>query len=395
MSRHVVARKPRILIVDDMPTNLKLLANALLADYEVIVAPHGAKALQFAATGELDLILLDVMMPEMDGYEVCRRLKEDPNTREIPVIFITSMEDESSETLGLQLGAVDYVIKPFNINIVRLRIKNQLELRQHRRHLEELVAQRTAELEKTRAAAEAGNRAKQEFLMVVSHELRTPLNQIIGFSELLGPLLADTESKHFLEIVSRAGSSLLELIEDILAFVAMEHAPELAPKRPFSLGRFLRRMQALHTPAATEKGLELTFSLAEGLPESVRGDEQRLQHALRKLIANAIKFTASGSVLVEVAPCPTRELPDAILFKVTDTGIGIPEGAQEAIFQDFTQLEPAQKRRHGGMGLGLAIFKRCVERMGGRFWYEQPPAQGSVFAFAVPLPAVGPDAVSE
>ncbi|MBF0161106.1 MAG: response regulator, partial [Magnetococcales bacterium] len=359
-----------------MAPNLKLLASALMPDYAVIIATHGAKALQLAEAEAPDLILLDVMMPEMNGYEVCRRLKANLHTKEIPVIFITAMEDETSEGLGLQLGAVDYVIKPFNVNIIRLRIKNQLELCQHRRHLEQMVAQRTQELETARAAAESGNRAKQEFLMVVSHELRTPLNQIIGFSDLLEPLLADAEAKYFLDIVSKAGASLLTLIDDIIAFISMEHTPTPSDKTSFSLHPLLQELQTLQQQAATAKGITLTVSVAENLPDLLLGDRQRLKQALRQLISNAVKFTQAGSVVVEVSRFQMQETPDAILFKVSDTGTSIPVEAQESIFDCFTQVEAAQRRSHGGMGLGLAIFKRCVELMDGRYWYEAPPTQG-------------------
>ncbi|MBF0428221.1 MAG: response regulator [Magnetococcales bacterium] len=384
--------KPKILIVDDTPINLKLLVNALSANYEILVATNGENALRLAETEQPDLILLDIMMPEMDGYEVCRRLKAHPTLQAIPVIFVTAMEAEAAETKGFMLGAVDYVVKPFNVNIVSLRIKNQLELQQYRQHLEKLVEQRTAELEKSKTSAESGNRAKRDFLMIISHELRTPLNQIIGYSDLLEPLLTEGESKKFLGNITKAGSSLLQLIENTIAFVSMEHATKRADCSPFYLRDFLDQLQQEFAADALKKGIQLVWSVDESIPDYVEGDEKRLKFAMQQLIGNAIKFTHEGAVSLEVLPAPERdppEPPDTVLFKVKDSGIGIAEESNETIFKCFTQIEPVTTRKYGGIGLGLSIVKRCVELMDGRFWHQSQLGKGSVFAFTVHLPPAG------
>lgn len=178
--------RPVLLIVDDEPLNLECLADVLQADYRVKVATDGATALHLARLAPVpDLILLDVMMPGLDGYAICAALKGDAVTAAIPVIFITARTDAESETLALTGGAVDFIHKPINPTVVRSRVRLHHELLQHRHRLEELVQTRTLELARARDAADSANRAKDAFLSNISHEFRTPLGQITGLAHLL------------------------------------------------------------------------------------------------------------------------------------------------------------------------------------------------------------------
>ena len=381
----------KILIVDDQPTNIELLHELFQEEYQVYFATCGADALVSAQSQLPDIILLDVMMPGMDGREVCRRLKSIPETRNIPVIFITAMREDLDEALGLELGAVDYVTKPINPLVVKLRVKNQLELKQHRDRLEELVVLRTAELESARKLAEAGNRAKHEFLMVVSHELRNPLSSIIGFSDLMVSTEKDDGVRDHAQRILNAGNVMLELVNDILDLTRIE--PETGYQEQsliFYLPELLEEALVTVEKIACVKKLSPMFFMDDSVPKFVQGDRKRLLQVLRHLLTNAVKFTLNGTIRLDVSLSPNADVPHLLLFRVTDTGIGIAPEKREVIFQHFTQLASPNTRSEGGLGLGLTICKRFVDVLGGSLWVESELGQGSVFSFTAILPeAIG------
>ena len=378
-----VHEKPRILIVDDEPTNIKMLMTTLGSDYKMIIATNGMEVLKVVALKHPDLILLDIMMPKMDGYEVCKHLQADAKTREIPVIFLTAKSAVEDETKGLELGAIDYITKPFNAGIVKQRVKNHLELKLHRDHLEELVQQRTAQLKTALSSAEAGNRAKSEFLSVISHELRTPLNSILGFTSLLRdyPDMQEDERQKFLGNVSDSGNSLLKLINEMIELVRVESGNVRRELDDCSLSKLVLETIDTVAPEAEEKRLALTSQIDPDIPERLIGNGKRLRQVLRHLLQNAVRFTDMGAVFLEV----TKETssPEGVIlrFSVRDTGIGVPADKQEIIFQHFTQLESVLTRKHGGLGLGLTVCKEYVPLMGGRIWMESEEGLGSVFHF--------------
>ncbi|MBF0139144.1 MAG: response regulator [Magnetococcales bacterium] len=381
----------RILIVDDQRSNIDVLKD-ILHEYDRAIAMNGPQALKVAHSKKPpDLILLDIMMPEMDGYEVCAALKEDAATQNIPVIFVTAKREVSDESKGLKLGAVDYITKPFNASIVLQRVAIHLELKRHRDQLEELVTERTQELiearnvaESRKEAAEGGIRAKNEFLAVISDELRNPLNSIIGFSSFLGePDLPQNEREQYLEIINSASMSLLNLINEMIELAKVEASAVQLQVEPFHLRQLLDALIHEFTPIADGKNLRLVTVFQAELPDMVTGDNRRLQQVLRHLLKNAINFTNQGEIIVTVARKTQTDTTDIIHFSVQDTGVGIPREKQEFIFQEFTQLEKAFQRTHGGLGLGLTICKRFVPLMGGEIWVESVEGQGSTFHFTV------------
>jgi CheY-like chemotaxis protein len=214
---------PTLLVVDDESANIELLFEALGVDYRVRVAVDGASALASVQKQIPDLVLLDVMMPGMDGFEVCRRMKEEPALREIPVIFLTALSDPADEARGLALGAVDYIAKPISPPIVKARIRNHLELKAHRTRLETLLAERTRELARAYDRLRKMDHLKSDFLRMISPELRTPANGILGIGELIGCLLPDSEeSRGYRDLFRRSEQRLLALIEDATMIADLE-----------------------------------------------------------------------------------------------------------------------------------------------------------------------------
>ncbi|MBJ6726886.1 hybrid sensor histidine kinase/response regulator [Geomesophilobacter sediminis] len=357
-----------VLIVDDVPQNIQLINECLGDDYEVIFATSGEDALRLAREQTPDLILLDVMMPVMDGHEVCRRLKADAATRAIPVIFVTALSQEQDEIKGLELGAIDYITKPINPHIVRARVKNQLEVKRYRDLLENM--------------ATAADRAKKEFLRSINHELRTPLTPILGMTDLVLSGEKDQEKRRYLSIVQNAALKLLNMVEDLIETSRLEGEEAALDIRPFKLKSILNAAMSEMAPDAQEKGLRLTLRMTPEVPELVQMDRGKLYKLLKMLLGNALKFTAEGEVSLAVQARSEGERT-LVRFSVIDTGIGLKEEDAERIFSDFTQSDAAVTRSYGGLGLGLTLAKRLATRLGGKLWAEPGSPKGAVFHFEI------------
>jgi signal transduction histidine kinase len=363
-------KRQTVMIVDDTPANIEILSESLGDDYELIFATSGGDALELIRADKPDLILLDVMMPGMDGYQLCTILKGDPDTRDIPVIFVTAMCQEEDEIKGLELGAIDYVTKPISPHIVRARVRNHLELKRYRDLLETLST--------------AADRAKKEFLRSISHELRTPLTPILGMTDLVLTSEEDDDKRKYLSLVQKAALKLLGIIEDLIETSRLEGEGVRLEVAPFQLSPFLNGVLAEMTPLADAKGLQLRMSLDRGLPAAISADQGMLRKLLSMVLGNALKFTAEGEVALEVQR--RDELPSGtLLFSVSDTGIGLAQQDLARIFNDFTQSDGSVTRAFTGLGLGLTLARRITEVMGGKIWAEGRSGGGSVFHFEIPL----------
>lgn len=398
ITEHRQNRQPVILIVDDTPGNIQILAQALSQDYSVRISTNGQAALELLKEAEKpDLILLDVLMPEMDGYEVCRRIKADPTLKDIPVIFLTAMTDDQSESSGLALGAVDYITKPINIDITKKRIRNHLEreqllhqLEQHRDQLEKQVQERTFSLSIAKEAAETANRAKSTFLRNMSHEFRTPMHGVLGMVSLLKAKATDPWQKEKLAIAEQSAQKLLGLLDNLLDMSRIESGRMTLASTAFRLGEILESVRNTTAVLAQAKLLKLNVDAPESLTSLLlKGDPQRLGQVLTELINNAIKFSMRGDVTLRVIDESHEADTITLRFEVSDEGIGIAPDDQRRIFEAFEQADGSNTRQYGGAGIGLRLCKQLIQLMGGTIGVKDNPAgQGSIFWFVVPLAKV-------
>ncbi|MDY0268037.1 response regulator [Trichloromonas sp.] len=377
----------RILIVDDSPSILKILNDALHDDYQISVTTSGRDALDVAAAQHPDLILLDIKMPDMDGYEVCRRLKQSPETCDIPILFVTVLNDTEDEAKGLELGAVDYITKPIAPAVVQARVRTHLRLKRHQDHLEELVRERTRELDEARARAEEANRAQGEFITNISHEIRTPMSSILGMTDLLLESEPTPRQREYLGTISESATQLMRLLNDLLDFSGFETGKIAMEKAPFEPHKIFLPLCLEFLAKAEKRGLSFFWKIDPRIPATLLGDAERLKQILAHLLDNALKFTPAGAIDLKCLRDDNGAPGSPVLlrFSLTDTGIGIPDEEREKIFEPFYQIDSSLSRRYAGTGIGLAMTRRLVEMMGGSIRAESVPAGGSRFTFTVPL----------
>jgi len=381
----------RVLIVDDDPINRQVLNNYLLPlDYQLFQANDGEQALKFIntasenlATGErpFDLILLDIMMPKMSGYQVCRKLREHYSVNELPVIFLTAKNQVVDLVESFAAGGNDYLTKPISKHELLSRVETHLKLLDINRSLEQQVAERTAELE-------LAMQAKSEFLAKMSHEIRTPMNAIIGLGYLTLKTDLDRNQKDLIGKSQDASHALLGLINDILDFSKIEAGKMSIESVPMNVGGLIKKTNNICALRAHAKSLELIVKVHSNVPKKIKSDPVRLQQILVNLVSNAIKFTEHGHILIEVALAEKQlenvEDKSLILeFSVTDTGIGLAESIINNLFQSFTQADSSITRKFGGTGLGLSICKELSGLMGGEVWVESQLGEGSKFSFNI------------
>jgi len=366
-----MAADGRILVVDDMAVNARLLTGILkLGGYEVVTASSGPEALDRLQSSAIDVVLLDVMMPDMDGFEVCLRIKE--QTPFLPVVMVTALQETADRVKALEAGADDFLTKPVDEVEVIARVKSLVRLkRQH------------AELDRAYAELRRVEAMRDELTYMIVHDLRTPLTSLLtGLQslELLGELSPDQLEVVWMSV--SGGQTLLSIINDLLDIGKMESGTVDLKREEIAPADLLNEAATQVSALLLAKGLTLTKEVSAELPV-LHADHDKLCRTLVNLLGNAVKFTPSGGrITLAVFPDAAQE---SLVFSVSDTGEGIPRNAFGRIFEKFGQVETRKEGRKMSTGLGLTFCKMAVEAHGGRIWVESEPGCGSTFSFTLPV----------
>jgi signal transduction histidine kinase len=391
--------RKKIIAVDDNVENLTAIKNSLKDIYDVYPCPSAAKMFSLLEHIQPDLILLDVEMPETNGYEAIEKLKSDDKHREIPVIFLTSMSDEKSEMEGLQLGAVDYIRKPFVALLLIQRIKSHLAITEQEREIKELLELKTREVslrELAEQEAQNASRAKGEFLSHMSHEIRSPLNAVIGMINIATDENDIDAIKLYLGKADNAAKHVLGVINDILDMSKIETNKLDLSNGEFDFGKMMTNIVDVTGIRAQEKHQQIVVNMNPNIPSSVISDELRLSQVITNLMTNAIKFTPeNGTVTLSAEKLEEKDGEITIRIEVADSGIGISPEQQKKLFQAYNQADSSITGKFGGTGLGLVITKRIIELMQGTIWIESELGKGAKFIFTIKVKQGTPQTAGE
>jgi len=401
----------KILIVDDREENLFAMESLLESqDLSIITARSGNEALGILLDQQVALILLDVQMPVMNGFETAELIRGSSRTRQIPIIFVTAISNEKKNIFqGYESGAVDYLFKPIEPEILKSKVRVFIDLHLQRQTLENITRKLESTIselleskkklrqneesirdawkaaEKARDMAEEANRAKSEFLASMSHEIRTPLNGIIGMADLALLEAITPHQKERIESIRQSGESLLEILNEILDLSKIEAERLELESIPFSPMEVIERVARMLSIKIYEKNLELICKLDPGIPGELIGDPTRFRQIILNLVSNAYKFTEEGEITIEAVLDSLTDHTAMLRFVISDTGIGIPKNKQNQLFQSFQQADVSTNRKYGGSGLGLSITRKLLELMKGDIRVDSDQGTGSHFHFRIPF----------
>ncbi len=362
---HFEPQRMRILVVDDLVKNLQVVGTILRNEkYHVMPATSGPQALERIQAQLPDLVLLDLMMPEMDGLEVCRRIKADPATAAVPVIFLTASNEMEHLFKGFEAGAVDYLIKPFNPSELLARVRIHLELKHARERLREM------------------NKEKNEFMGIAAHDLRVPLNAIVGYAELI---LEDTELPRpelelLMQRIRDTAWRMTQMVRNLLDANAVERGEIQLNLTPCDLASLLDTVVDSYRLAAENKRQTILVKPTPD-PVIVLADPNVTIQVLENLVSNAVKYSPIGKEITAGVALGNG----AGRAKVQDEGPGLSIDDMKRLFGKFARLSPKPTGGEHATGLGLSIVKRLVESMNGRVWCESELGKGCTFIVEFPL----------
>ncbi len=375
---------PFILVVDDKAKNLQLVGS-LLEDqgYDIAFAKSGQRALELVEQDPPDLILLDVMMPGMDGYEVCATLKKNETVAYIPVIFLTAKTETEDIVQAFESGGIDYVTKPFRTGELIARVATQLELQRARKRLKKA----NHELLENNKELEILNEKKTEFLGIAAHDLKNPLAAIAGLSGVLNDMVedeADTknqldqEALEMLQGVEKASRHMFSIVNNLLNTEALESGHVKLDKEKCDLQKIVSEVVKLCRGQVATKNIEL---IVESTGDTtVIGDQGRLREVVDNLISNAVKFSPGGKrVWVNLSGGI-----ESIRCAIKDEGPGLKPDEMSKLFGKFQKLSARPTGGETSTGLGLSIVKQLIDLHNGRIWAESVHGQGATFSFELP-----------
>ncbi len=371
--------RSRILVVDDNPATLYATSRILRsADFEVQQAETGQAAIRIATTQPIDVIVLDINLPDMDGYEVCRQVRVVPSSSSIRVVHLSaSFIDDIHRVAGYEAGADAFLTHPVEPTVLVATIRALLRTKAVERQLEELLVRER----ESRAEAERANRAKDEFLATLSHELRSPLNAIIGWAEVARMRTDSEEVQAALRVIVRNARFQTQLISDLLDVSRITLGKLTLEKEAVDLAEVMTSTIDSMRAIAADAHIQIESNVASdiGLLEA---DPVRLQQMISNLLGNAIKFSEKSGVIRITAH---RDDSTAVIT-VTDQGRGIDQAALPLLFDRFWQEDTTSRRTHSGLGLGLAIVQHLAQMHGGQVTaYSAGLGQGATFTITLPI----------
>ncbi|MDG5767860.1 hybrid sensor histidine kinase/response regulator [Balneolales bacterium ANBcel1] len=365
-------QKSLILIVDDYSKNLQLMETILQRKgYDTVLASNGREAIDILRNTKPDLVLLDIMMPEMDGYETCRVIKSDERVASIPVIFLTGKNDTEDVVKGLKIGASDYITKPFNTTELLLRVDTQVRLKKSQ---DELI-EKNQELQQL-------NTSKDKFFSIISHDLKSPFQGLIGLTELLYEdieQMGKEDIHEFAKMINESSRNLLNLLENLLEWSVLERNKEVFEAETTDLNPVLERNVRLFEASCSKKKITLKNN-ASG-PVTAWCDKNMVDTVIRNLVSNAIKYTPEGGTIT----LESEADKETATVRVRDSGIGMDEQTRNNLFRIDEMKSRPGTNQEKGTGLGLLICKELMEKNDGEISVESAPGKGSVFTIRLPV----------
>ncbi len=357
---------PTILIVDDNSNNVKIIAITLRAfNYKLVIATNGQSAIEMVEKTRPDLVLMDVMMPGMDGYETCEKIKAKKDNENIPVIFLTALSEKANIIRGFEVGGVDYITKPFNKEELISRVKTHLELKFTR-----------DELQKNSNYLQSLNAVKDRMFSVIGHDLRSPLGSVKMTLEYLSETIEETsteELKSTIDLLQKTTDEVFSLLENLLGWAKSQSGNLAITKEPIDLMDLGYKVYLLNKGNLKFKNIDFKLDIQPGT--IVSADLNTITAVFRNLLSNAVKFTPNGGTISLLA----KEVDDKILIEIKDSGVGIPPENLPKLFDSTKHFTTFGTNRESGSGLGLTLCYDFVKKNDGEIWAESTVGQGTSF----------------
>lgn len=369
--------KPLVLIVDDEKSNTFLLSRILgKLDCDIRTASHGWEALEYATKEVFALILLDILMPELNGYETLIRIKSSTINWGTPVFLMTEMETDQTLLLkAYNAGAVDFIQKPVNLKVLQRKTKYFLDFFNQKEELREATAK-----------AESLMKQRMSIMADITHELRTPLFAMLGMIESLKEIATNNEQKYLIQRMEINSENLLDTVNEFLDFSKLESGEQGIEYEYFSLKKMAQDlMSIMKFQLHKNKDINLELSIEKDVSDFIRSDKKKIRHILMNLFSNAIKFTQEGSIKLQVRDVGEKNGKPILKFSVIDTGIGIPPDKLQSIFDEYSQVENELQGVTKSTGLGLSIVTKFVALLGGKIKVKSKLGQGASFSFSIPV----------